>query len=115
MKLSQILDEAKTEKELEAEFNKEFGKVKEFVTNYPYGQESYTDVNQYKDANKIVANLQLSYARNVGDYQKVVDAAKKFLDKMAHDFGDFYKGKTNVDWHDAMQSLDRLKEIGGKL
>jgi len=115
MKLLQAINETKTEKEIESEFNKEFGKVKSFLLNYPYGQENYNDVDKYKDANKIVADLQLSYSRNVGDYQKVVNAAKKYLNKMAHDFGDFYKGKTNVKWHDAMQSLDRLKEIGGKL
>lgn len=115
MKLLQAVNETKKEKEIENEFEKEFGKVKDYIKNYPYGQEDYTEVNKYKEANRIVGDLQLSYARNAGDFQKVVDAAKKFLDKMAHDYGDYYKGKTNAKWRDAMLALDKMKEFGGKL
>jgi outer membrane receptor for ferric coprogen and ferric-rhodotorulic acid len=52
--------------------------------------------------------------RNMKDWDKIVEKARSFLNKMAHDFGDFYKGKLNAKWHDAMQALDRMEGNNGK-
>jgi hypothetical protein len=113
MKFSKALEESRIE-DLEKEFEREVGKVKAFLNDYPYGQESYTEVEKYKEANKVVADLQFKYFKGKEDWQKLVDKARNFLNKMAHDFGDYYKGKENEKWRDAMLALDRIKEIGGK-
>lgn len=109
MKYLQAIEQVSEEKAAE-EFAKNVGIIKDFLSDYPYGQEQYTEVDEYKQANKIIADLQIGTFRNAGNYKQVVKKSRELLNKMARDFGVPYKAEYNKKWHDAMHALAKISE-----
>lgn len=109
MKYFQAIRQISEEKAAE-EFSRNVGIVKDFLKDYPYGQEDYTEVDEYKRVNKIIGDLQIGTFRNAGNYKKVVKKSVELLDKMAKDFGVPYKAEYNKKWHDAMHALAKISE-----
>lgn len=109
MKYLQAIEQVSEEKAAE-EFARNIGVIKDFLNDYPYGQEDYTEVDEYKQINKTIADLQIGTFRNAGNPKQVLKKSRELLDKMAKDFGVPYKAKYNKKWHDAMHALAKISE-----